>query len=149
MTVFRNVAGAIAALTMTAGVAAANWSVAPESGWIVEAPTAFGPADGGGAAVALTCFDDKAPLAIVTTGQQEGPEISDVIMTIDGREFRLAARREDDKWIGEPTPLLIAALARGLVLEVSAPAAEPARISLRGSARALGEVMTPCTAVFG
>lgn len=140
----RSLICALGAALAFGGVAQAEWSVRPDSGWIIEEPTAIGTSTDGSQAIGITCFSGKPPIFLLFTGQETGPALASITMRIDGRSYVAEAQREDDTWVGEPTPLLMAALARGIELDVLAPGAKPARISLRGSARAISTATTDC-----
>ncbi|MEM7527265.1 MAG: hypothetical protein AAF416_06255 [Pseudomonadota bacterium] len=136
----------LAALTLCLFVqpASAEWFTADGNALLPGVPTAAGTSSDGATRVAITCLSGKTPVFVLETGSEDGPPAGDVTLAIDGQPFVIEARREDTLWVGTASPRLISALARGIRLAAVTPGASETIVSLRGSARALGEALAGC-----
>ncbi|MEL7172378.1 MAG: hypothetical protein AAFN05_05355 [Pseudomonadota bacterium] len=124
--------------------ASAQWAVEDGNALLPGTPSASGASGDGSMSIAVVCLSGKTPIFVLDTGRSDGPPSGDVTLAVDGRAEVVEARREDDLWIGTATPRLISALAGGIRLAVLTPGESETIISLRGSARALGEALTGC-----
>ncbi|MEM6356513.1 MAG: hypothetical protein AAF844_12640 [Pseudomonadota bacterium] len=135
----------IAGVIGTAGQPAfADWAVQDGNALLPGIPTAAAASGDGDMNFGVVCLSGKTPIFVIDTGRADGPPSGDVTLAVDGRAEVVEARREDDLWIGSASPRLISALARGIRLAVLPPGETETIISLRGSARAIGEALTGC-----
>lgn len=137
---------ALAALALAVATqqASAEWSVESSNALLPGVPSAAAPSSDGQTIISVLCLSGKTPVFVVDTDRNDGPPSGDVTLAIDGRAVVVEARREDDLWIGSASPRLVSELARGIRLAVVTPGESETIISLRGSARALGEVLAGC-----
>ncbi|MEM6678510.1 MAG: hypothetical protein AAF675_11645 [Pseudomonadota bacterium] len=124
--------------------ASAQWFVGPGSELLPDTPSAVGPSQDESTVIAVTCLSGNTPIFILEMPTDDGPPDGEVVLAIDGRPYAVEARREDTLWIGTVSPRLVADLAAGIRLAAVAPGKPEVIISLRGSARAIGEVLTGC-----
>lgn len=126
----------------------AEWQIGPGAEIYDGTTSAFGVTERGVGALALMCRDSK-PL-LWTQGwapAKAGPDREESFSVIvDGQSFPVSGLHlpEEGLWTGAPPSGLIAALRAGSRAVVTVPKEAPVGVSLRGSSRAISQVLDEC-----
>jgi hypothetical protein len=126
----------------------AEWRVGPGSELYDGTISAFGVTERGVGALALMCREGK-PL-LWTQGwalSKAGPDRQESFSVIvDGQSFPVSGLHlpEEGLWTGAPPGALIAALRAGSRAVVAVPGEAQVGVSLRGSSRAISQVLDGC-----
>lgn len=126
----------------------AEWRIGPGAEIYKGTTSAFGVTERGVGALALMCQDGK-PL-LWTQGwalSKAGPDRQESFSVIvDGQSFPVRGLHlpEEGLWTGAPPGALIAALRAGSRAVVAVPGEAQVGVSLRGSSRAISQVLDGC-----
>ncbi|QFS84900.1 hypothetical protein FIU97_19600 (plasmid) [Roseivivax sp. THAF40] len=126
----------------------AQWRVGPGSELYDGTVSAFGVTERGVGALALMCREGKPLLwtqgwALAKAGPDRQESFS---VIVDGQSFPVSGLHlpEEGLWTGAPPDALIAALRAGSRAVVAVPGETQVGVSLRGSSRAITEVLDGC-----
>ena len=126
----------------------AEWRLAPNAGWLNEAPSAHGLSDQGSQNLHLTCAGNTPMIFVIGFPAVAGAVfLGSFALVVDEEHFRVTGEHSppDGLWSGVASPELIAALKRGHSATLTPEGQTSIHFSLNGASEAIESALASCS----